>query len=288
MFSHALGMGLYEQPVLRWLKPHEWEACGYNYTVQKNNRAIVNRDPLRRFEDMPDDFSSTYIHTIRNRESISLSIFEVIQEIIGRHETIAEGDIAVIFLDSQKYIYDAISQLKSLVAARLGWKANVSFETKRSDPDRFFISNINNAKGLEFPFVICFSLDLHRTRTFRNALYTMMARSFLESHLVVNELYNAELVKVLNDGLDCINTNGYMDIRIPPDDEIANQDDLIIWEDKLSIEDYVRSWCKERKATPRLVGKLINRITTITGDDDYDQGYLDSLLQLEYERNVKL
>lgn len=193
MFSHALGMGLYEQPVLRWLKPHEWEACGYNYTVQKNNRAIVNRDPLRRFEDMPDDFSSTYIHTIRNRESISLSIFEVIQEIIGRHETIAEGDIAVIFLDSQKYIYDAISQLKSLVAARLGWKANVSFETKRSDPDRFFISNINNAKGLEFPFVICFSLDLHRTRTFRNALYTMMARSFLESHLVVNELYNAEL-----------------------------------------------------------------------------------------------
>ncbi|ECP9859865.1 DNA helicase, partial [Salmonella enterica] len=29
MFSHALGMGLYEEPVLRWLKEPEWDSCGY-------------------------------------------------------------------------------------------------------------------------------------------------------------------------------------------------------------------------------------------------------------------
>jgi superfamily I DNA and RNA helicase len=31
MFSHALGMGLYETPVLRWLKNPEWDSCGYTY-----------------------------------------------------------------------------------------------------------------------------------------------------------------------------------------------------------------------------------------------------------------
>lgn len=288
MFSHALGMGLYEQPVLRWLKAHEWEACGYNYEVQRNNRAIVSRDPLRRFEDIPDEFSSTYLHTIKNGESISQSIFKVIKDIIGRHKTISEGDIAVIFLDSDKYIYDAIATLKNLVSIELGWNANVSFETKRSDPDRFFISNINNAKGLEFPFVICFSLDLHRVRSFRNALYTMMARSFLESHLVVRELYNTDLIKVLNDGLNCINVNGYMDIRIPPEDEIPNQDDMILWDEKPSLEDYVRDWCRGKKATPRLVGKLISRLNKIVGDEDYDEEYLDSILEIEYDRNLKL
>lgn len=55
MFSHALGMGLYEQPVLRWLKDNEWAACGYNYK-EADNRAIVSRDPLRRFEDLPQEF----------------------------------------------------------------------------------------------------------------------------------------------------------------------------------------------------------------------------------------
>ncbi|MBY8291179.1 ATP-binding domain-containing protein [Vibrio fluvialis] len=287
MFSHALGMGLYENPVLRWLKPHEWEACGYNYK-ESNGRAVVNRDPLRRFEDIPEDFNSTAIHQVDNKDTISESVFRVIENIKERHSSISQGDIAVLFIDKSNYIYDVIAELKNMISTRLGWEVNVSFETKTSDPNKFFISNINNAKGLEFPFVICFAMDLNRNPSFRNGLYTMMARSFLESHLVLGNPQDKALLKTLTTGLECMNTSGNMDLRIPTEDEIADQDDLIIWDDKPSIEDYIRQFCIEKKATPRLVAKLISRISSIIGDEDFDQNYIDSLLEIEYERNLSL
>jgi len=61
MLSHALGMGLFEQPVLRWLKPSEWDACGYTYS-ESNGNAQLSRDPLRRFEDIPVSFKLSLIH----------------------------------------------------------------------------------------------------------------------------------------------------------------------------------------------------------------------------------
>ena len=54
MFSHALGMGLYEKPVLRWLKHSEWESCGYRYE-EVDDGVSLSRDPLRRFEDIPSE-----------------------------------------------------------------------------------------------------------------------------------------------------------------------------------------------------------------------------------------
>lgn len=50
MFAHAVGMGLYEKPVIRWLEDDEWEACGYQ--LQRTPPAVsLSRSPVHRFGD---------------------------------------------------------------------------------------------------------------------------------------------------------------------------------------------------------------------------------------------
>lgn len=288
MFSHALGMGLFENPVLRWLQPHEWDACGYIYE-EKDNRALISRDPLRRFEDIPADFKSTTVHQLVDGISIANNLVEVVKNIRSRHPTVEQGDIAIILLDKDNYIYDVIAQLKPLIEDELGWGVNVSFETKRSDPDKVFVSNINNAKGLEFPFVVCFALNLHRHPSFRNALYTMMARSFLESHLVLGKAVDGNLLQSVNQGLDFLSNNSFMNLRVPSPLEIQ-QREFIVLDELPTLEKIVREFCagKEANPSPRLIAKLIDRVSSIVGDADYDQEYLDMILSAEYQRNRML
>jgi len=287
MFSHALGMGLFEQPVLRWLRPAEWDACGYTYT-ELNGRAKLSRDSLRRFEDIPENFKSTMVHTLTAGISIAEYIISVIKDLTIRYPSLQQGDIAVIFLDKHSYIYDCITELKIKINEKFGWVANVSFETKRREPDSFFISNINNAKGLEFPFVICFCNDINRQPSFRNGLYTMMARSFLESHLILSAKADRNIIKNIGDGLELLTKNNYLDVRVPSEDEIENQKDFIVIDEQVSTEEYVRQYCSGRGATPRLVAKLISRINSMVKDSDYDEEYLDRLLEIEYERHRQL
>jgi superfamily I DNA and RNA helicase len=287
MFSHALGMGLFENPILRWLKTHEWNACGYDYK-ESNNRAQVMRDTLSRFEDIPDNYACTQIHQVENSETISDSIIKVIADIKARHETVCQRDVAVLFLDKQGYIYDVIPDLENKINKQFGWDVNISFRTKTSDLNKLFISNINNAKGLEFPFVICFAMELRKQKSFRNALYTMMARSFLESHLIVNNSDETVMMSDIKAGLDFLNQNGYMDLRIPTKDELANQQDLIVLDEQHSIEGYVQSYCSGKSVTPRLIAKLVSRMTMIVGDDEYSDSEINALLDIEYNRNLKL
>ena len=51
MFAHAVGMGLYEIPVIRWLEDEEWISCGYKVS-RINNKIKLSRTPLIRFEDL--------------------------------------------------------------------------------------------------------------------------------------------------------------------------------------------------------------------------------------------
>lgn len=283
MFSHALGMGLFEEPVLRWLKDSEWDACGYSYK-EADDRAIVSRDPLRRFEDIPPNFQSTTIHSMKKGD-VSESLVAIISEIRARHPTAQEGDFAIIFVDKASYVYDEISILSHKISQKFGWKVNISFETKKSDPGKIFISNINNAKGLEFPFVICFARNLNRNSSFRNALYTMMARSFLESHLVLSQFVDGDIVGRLQQGLEYMFKNGHMNLRLPSPEEIERQKELIVLEEQLSVEDIVHRFCATRGATPRLTAKLVSRMNMIVADIDYDEDYINELLAVEYERN---
>ena len=288
MFSHALGMGLFEKPVLRWLKPNEWDACGYNFQIA-DGRAHLSRDPLRRFEDIPLDYESTSLHVLDDEEEMSSKIISVIGDIKRRHPTTQQGDIAVIFIDRGSYIYDCIAQLKNDIRKQLGWDSNVSFETKSRHNDKLFISNINNAKGLEFPFVICFARKLQYNSSFRNALYTMMARSFLESHLMLSDKTDVEVLQKVTAGLQHLTVNNELNLRIPTQEEIDNQKDFIVLSEGFSIDAAVKQYCNANGATPRLLAKVTNSVSKMLEDmDDYTEEYLLSIIELEYKRNKKL
>lgn len=286
MFSHALGMGLFEKPVLRWLKPNEWEACGYIYQ-EKDGRALVSRDPLRRFEDIPHDFQSTVIHERSKGDSFVEEIVAVIKGIKCRHPTAMPSDFAVIFLDKSEYVYNLVPMLKIAIEEELDWEVNISFETKESDSERFFISNVNNAKGLEFPFVICYARNLHSGYSFRNALYTMMARSFLESHLVLGASVDRSKLAEIRKGLDFLTKNSEMDLRVPSKEEVIERE-YIILDELSSVENLVRDYCEEHGGTPRLIAKLISRINMLIDDGEYDEDYLRQIIPAEYERFKKL
>lgn len=288
MFSHALGMGLFEEPVLRWLKPNEWDACGYNYQIN-DGRAHLSRDPLRRFEDIPLNYESTILHVLNDEEDISSKIISTINNIKTRHPTTQQGDIAIIFIDRGSYIYEYISQLEYEIHSQLGWESNVSFETKTRHSDKLFISNINNAKGLEFPFVICFAKKLQHNSSFRNALYTMMARSFLESHLILTNKTDADVLGKVTTGLQYLTTNNELNLRIPSQEEIDNQKDFIVLNEGFSIDSVVKNYCLSKGATPRLLAKITNSVSKMLEDmDDYTEEYLLGIIELEYMRHKKL
>lgn len=287
MFSHALGMGLFERPVLRWLTPNEWDACGYSYE-ENQGRAILNRDPLRRFEDIPPDYESTVIHVLPDTETITNRIISIIDGLRKHNPTLQPGDVAVIFIDRDKYIYDEISRLREAIYENFTWTPNVSFETKNEGVGQLFISNVNNAKGLEFPFVICITVDLMPQASYRNALYTMMARSFLESHLIIGNRVDQSVIANIKDGLLYLTKNNALNVKIPNPDEIVNQDALFTLGDQMSIEDYVKQFLKDKNPTSRLTAKLISRMNTILKDADYDETYIAGLLEVEYERHRKL
>ena len=280
-------MGLYEEPVLRWLKEAEWDSCGYKYH-KVDNRVELSRDPLRRFEDIPKDYKSTTLHLLEGTDNGPEKIIEIIKDIKSRNPSLEEGDIAVIFLDSGGYIYDYIQTLKIKVKQQLGWDSNISHETKSKQDGKLFISNINNAKGLEFPFVICFAMKLVKKSNFRNALYTMMARSFLESHLVLNNDKENPSMPTILQGLDFLNNNNYMNVRLPSDQEIINQKDFIVLDESISISKLVKSYCSDKKSTPLLIAKIIDKVERyISEEDDVDGEYIKSLIEIEYQRNKK-
>ena len=71
--------------------------------------------------------------------------------------------------------------------------------------NKVFITNQNNVKGLEFPFVICVAQDIINNKNipFRNALYMSITRSFLQTYLLLDSEY--EDVDNIKKGLDNIN-----------------------------------------------------------------------------------
>lgn len=83
--------------------------------------ALIARDPLRRFEDIPADFKSTTVHQLGEEPSIAKNLVEVVKDICRRHPSVEQGDIAIILLDKSNYIYDVVTQLKPLISESLGW-----------------------------------------------------------------------------------------------------------------------------------------------------------------------
>lgn len=222
MFAHGLGMGLFEDVPLRWLSDEEWVACGYQ--LEKENAGKVyhlTREPLRVFEE-PDvvDFDSVEIIKVdkADQDTIFSNIVELVNKIKIENPTAGPEDIGIIFIDGSKLDYSVCDLLEFNALPAIGWKVNKAYETKRKDKNALMISNKNNVKGLEFPFVICVTNFITRDYSYRNALYTMLSRSFLKTYLLVAGNHKSEILKKWEKGLSYILRGGYMEVQLPGED----------------------------------------------------------------------
>ena len=181
MFAHAIGMGLFEDKKLNWFDDSYWDAIGYNVTRKGNREIHLTREPVRRFEDLNlEDIESVII---RHSTQVS-NVIKVLKEIQQSHPTVTPNDIAIIILDDNQNIYKYIDTLCYSVSEQLNWDVNRAIESKTKRKDAIYITNPNNVKGLEFPFVICITGSLKHSYRYRNVLYTMLTRSFIQSYLL--------------------------------------------------------------------------------------------------------
>ena len=216
MFAHGVGMGLFEKHKLRWLSDDEWARCGY--LIEKEDKLYrLKREPLRRFEDLAENKTESMKIVRAKPNEFALNVVSVIRGIMSENPTVTLEDIGIIFLGGKNWGYQIADVLEILMPKEFGWEVNKAYDSKEKVEGKLFVSNKNNVKGLEFPFVICLSDIISNAKHERNALYMTLTRSFIQSYLIVNEQYNIESIKAVENGLACINTLGYMEVFEPED-----------------------------------------------------------------------
>jgi superfamily I DNA and RNA helicase len=219
MFAHALGLGVFEDTPLRWLSNENWEACGYTCEEHEVDKAIVlKREPVRRFVSLPDNYESVLIKQY-SMDNIYNQVNACIHDILRNNTTCTIEDICIILLDNNQNTYAMANMLEYTIGKEFSWKINKAYESKKSIPNTLLVSNRNNVKGLEYPFVICLTNGLHDDYTYRNAIYTMLTRSFLQTIFMVKEGDNGLTERIMQ-GYAEIMQEQKMTIRIPSNDDI--------------------------------------------------------------------
>lgn len=279
MFAHALGMGLFEKK-LRWLTDEEWEACGY--IINKNNGNYdLSRKPLRRFEDLSEkDVKSIKLISSKNDDYTS-NILEILEEIVNNNPTVIPDDIGIIFLENINTNYQLTNRLEMLINKKFGWNVNIGYETKTKIKDTLFISNRNNVKGLEFPFVICImQSNLRQDLQQRNSIYMMLTRSFITTYFIIPKS-NGDLVENLQNGINEINEKGFLTVEEPSEEEKEQLRNAIINKNKInqSHYDYVEEIMDEINITKDKREKLHKMIEYLC-KDEFDRDKIREIIQV--------
>lgn len=282
MFAHGIGMGLFEKK-LRWLNDKEWEACGY-FIEKENNIYNLRRHPLRRFEDLTEESNDSVQLISLNKNQYANKIINIIDEIIEANPTVQPDDIGVMFLENSKNNYLLADTLEVLIKEKFNWDINKGYESKTRLKKTLFISNKNNVKGLEFPFVICIVQD-KVTRSFqdRNSIYMMLTRSFLKSYFLLSKEGNEDLIPKLEKGIRDINHNNYLLVEKPSLDEEEKLRNAIITQNKLikSHKELVEEIMDEIGVEKPLRARLHNMVNAII-EDDFDRIKIYDLIEANY------
>ncbi|WP_085013638.1 DEAD/DEAH box helicase [Cronobacter malonaticus] len=285
MFAHGVGMGLFENEPLTWLMKNEWEACGYIVDESQPGRLQLKREPLRRFEDVTD----AKIHSVElvkgSLKTEEDEVIRILNEIRTENPTVLADDIGIIFIDKGQSTYSLADRLEISLPRVFGWRVNKAYESKEKIKDTLFVSNKNNVKGLEFPFVICIARQLGRSHSYRNALYMMLTRSFIRSYLILSE--NDEMIGSIEKGLSIINENGYMNISVPPHDVIQRIRTTIRYDEKnISHYDFVTKIFDELNIENILRPSLYDIIKSII-PDSFDAERIKKVIAFNYEEMLK-
>ena len=289
MFAHALGMGLFEREKLQWLSDEEWGSCGY--IVQKDRSDSLyrlSREPLRRFEDIDNKaFDSTEVILTGSDEATDGSdtaskIIQIINNIKKDNPTATTEDVGVIFLNANKRSFRLADILEQRIPAELGWRVNKAYESKRKVKDFLFVSNRNHVKGLEFPFVICVAETITRSHSLRNALYMMLTRSFIKTHLLIPQEPNQEIYSQITLGLKGINTSDCIEVTAPSEKEIERIRTKINFTSKtVSHYEFLNDIFEELKILPIFRSDLTETVRYTLGDS-FDRDEVMEVVSFNY------
>lgn len=271
MFAHAIGMGLFEDVKLRWLEDAEWAACGYLVEKAASNSLYrLAREPLRRFEDIDNNVPSVILEPVSGvfLDAAAASIVTAIRQLAQEHPTLQPDDVGIIILDRNDAAFPLADKLSILVRRELGWRVNKAHETKRREPGQLFVSNKNNVKGLEFPFVICVSEFISRGYVYRNSLYMTLTRSFLQSRMIVSADMNGKLLPRISEGLLRINSEGKIEVMPPDDAEKAHiKTTITVAASALSFFDMAEVAFEEIGVPPLWRESLLDALKKVIGED---------------------
>lgn len=216
MFAHSVGFGLFEEKGIRKLTNEQWEACGYNVEKTTEDEMILTREPLRKFTDLDyGEIESIKLIEYDNHEFGS-KLIETIEEIKEQNPTVGPDDIAIVVIDKGNKYFDLMGQIGVTVGTHFDWKVNTLYNSKSLKKNTLSISNINNIKGLEFPFVICVSHEsIGENVKKRNSLYMTLTRSFITSYLFVSKKNNESFIKTVSEGLNIIKASNKLIFNKP-------------------------------------------------------------------------
>lgn len=285
MCAHAIGMGLFaDNPdhYMRWLEDKAWQACGYD--VKKNNEYCdLYRRPLRRFEDL----GNTGIKNIEilsiDRDHYLTQVLDIITDLRNNNPTLRPDDIGIMFLENINPNYQLANSLQIFIKEKFGWDVNIGYESKEKRKGTVFISNRNNVKGLEFPFVICImQSNLDRDLQNRNSLYMMLTRSFITSYFIMPD-EDVETVHKIKRGTDFVSENGFLHILEPNEQQRKRLNNAIINRSNIykSQHDIIEEIMDAIGIEKNYRGKLHNIIKT-GYKDELDRDKLYEVVRVNY------
>lgn len=216
MLAHGVGFGLFEEKGIRKLTNEQWEACGYNIEKVTEDEMVLTREPLRKFTDLDyEEIESIKLIQYENPEFGS-KLIETIEEIKEQNPTVGPEDIAIVVIDKGNKYFDLMGQIGVRVGTHFDWKVNTLYNSKTLKKNTLSISNINNIKGLEFPFVICVSHEsIGENVRKRNSLYMTLTRSFITSYLFVSKKNNEGFINSVSKGLNNIKASNKLIFNKP-------------------------------------------------------------------------
>lgn len=159
---------------------------------------------MRRFEDLGNTGIKN-IEIIETKPELYLNrILSIIAKLQKENTSLQPDDIGIMFLENDNRNYQLASNLQVAIGERFQWDVNIGYESKKKSKGSVFVSNKNNVKGLEFPFVICLMQSgLDRDLQNRNAIYMMLTRSFITSYFLIPD-GDYEKIAEIKDGVDFV------------------------------------------------------------------------------------
>ena len=224
MFAHAVGMGLFEIKKLNWLTDKQWKEIGYDIERTRDESCLIRlrREPIRRFGETEVAKESSIV--IKDSTDCK-DVIAILAQIRNDYPDVRPHEIAIILFGDTQNMYGYIDGLCPLITEKIGWQVVRGYEQKEIVEDKLYITNPNNVKGLEFPFVLCMSPKIQNDYRYRNILYTMVTRSFLKTFIL---LTNTDNIEPQLKGLDIINQYGYIETKEPSKEEIKEIKSTII------------------------------------------------------------